>query len=279
VVPVLANRFYMGVFRGVQDALSDSDYDLLVFTPSHPEEIKDQLHRALQQGRSDGLLLLSTTISPDIEGILDDADQPVVLLDTKHPGFPSISIDNEQGGYEATRHLLEQGYRRVAHITTDTPEPPPATQRRTGYQRALADAGNGARPLIARGEKEPFAFEREGGYKAMRTLLRREETFDAVFAASDMQALGALRALEEQGLRVPEDVALVGFDDLDLSSYVGLTTLRQPRYDLGVLAVEQLIGRVRDPGRSVSETVFSPELVVRESCGATSSESAIQPML
>lgn len=268
VVPVLANHFYMGVLRGVQDALSTSDYDLLVLTPSRPEEIDAQLRRASQRGRSDGILFMSKAVTPEIEEILNSSSQEIILLDTEHPEYESISIDNERGGYDATRHLIEQGRKRIAHITTDTPEPPPATKRRTGYERALAEANGVAAPMIARGEKEPFAFDREGGYRAMIDLLRREPRPDAVFAASDMQALGALNALDERGYAVPEEIAVVGFDDIDISAYVELTTLRQPLHDLGKLAVEKLTRRIQDPGRSVSSTVFSPELIIRRTCGA-----------
>jgi LacI family transcriptional regulator len=272
VVPVLANYFYMGVLRGVQDALATSEFDLLVLTPSHPQEIATQLRRASQSGRSDGLLFLSTSVDEEIADILGATAQEVVLLDTEHPNFESISIDNERGGYEATRHLVEQGRTRIAHITADEPEPPPAAKRRRGYERALSEASGVAAPMIARGDKEPFAFEREGGYRAMKRLLEQDPLPDAVFAASDMQALGAMRALEERGLTVPDDVAIVGFDDIDISEYVGLTTLRQPLHDLGQLAIEKMIGRIENPDRPVSSSVFSPELRVRASSGGEAGE-------
>lgn len=268
VVPVIANYFYMGVLRGVQEALASSEFDLLILTPSHPDDIEKQLRRASQRGRSDGLLFLSRAVTPGLEEILESTAQEVVLLDTEHPGFESISIDNEKGGYDATRHLIARGCRRVAHITADEPEPPPARKRRRGYERALSDAQGVDNPIVARGQKEPFAFGREGGYDAMQRLLQRNPIPDAVFAASDMQALGAMRALEEGGYQVPEDVAIIGFDDIDISAYVGLTTLRQPLKDLGKLAIEKMIGRIRDPDRSFSTTVFSPELVIRQTCGA-----------
>jgi LacI family transcriptional regulator len=143
--------------------------------------------------------------------------------------------------------------------------------RRKGYERALAEAG--LSPIVARGEKEPFAFDKKGGYRAMKELLQREPVPQAVFASSDMQAIGARKALEEQGRSVPKDVAIVGFDDIDISGYVGLTTIRQPLRDFGKLAIEKLVGRIGDPERRVSSTVFAPELVIRGSCGGEDEEA------
>ncbi len=274
VVPVLANPFYMGVLRGMQEALSSAEYDLLVHTPSQPENVVEQVRRASQRGRSDGLIFLSSSVTPEIEEILDASDQEVVLVDTTHSEFESIALDNEKGGYKATRYLLDQGYRRIAHVTTDTPEPPPATHRREGYERALREHGT-QEPVIARGKKEPFAFEREGGYQAMRTLLDRDRELDAVFAASDMLAIGSLEAIEEEDLAVPEDMALIGFDDLEISAYAGLTTLRQPLHDFGKLAVEKLTNRIDDPDRAVSSTIFTPDLVPRRTCGEQAENGAV----
>jgi LacI family transcriptional regulator len=265
VVPVLAQYFYMGVLRGIQDSLANSDFDLLVYSPSRPGEIENPLRRATKRGRSDGLLFLSREVTPGIVEHLRATDQEVVLVDTEHPEFESIAIKNEEGGYIATRHLIDEGHERIAHITSEEPEPPPAEQRRKGYERALSDAGQ--EPILARGAGEPFAFSKEGGYRAMTSLLDRDSMPDAVFASSDMQAVGARKAIRETGLRIPQDVALVGFDDIDLSAYVGLTTVRQPLLDFGKFAIEKLLGRMDDPGRNVSSTVFAPELVVRSSCG------------
>ena len=270
VVPLLANYFYMGVLRGIQQALASKAYDLLVYAPSHPDEVEEQVRRAAQRGRSDGFLLLSAPLQPGIVDCLNESSQAVVLVDTKHPNYESIYVDNRRGGYKATRHLLEAGYQRIAHITSDTPEPEPAAERRRGYEEALGEQNHSrASSLIARGNQEPFAFAKEGGYKAMKQLLQRDPPPDAVFAASDMQAIGALQAASEAGVRVPEDVALLGFDDIDVSAHVGLSTLRQPLREYGELAVEKLTARIQEPDRPVSSTVFDPEVVVRRTCGSS----------
>lgn len=274
VIPVVANYFYMEIIRGMQDALAESDYDLIVYVAPKPEAAGSQLERATQKGRSEGLLLLSTPLSDARVKRLRAARRPVVLVDALHPDFDSISIDNRKGGFMATRHLIDCGYERIAHITIH-PEAPPAAERRRGYEEALRGAG---RPIdkayIAASGKQPFGFVEESGYEAMLELLKRKPSPDAVFVASDIQALGALRALKERGLSAPDDVAIIGFDDIQISEYIGLTTLRQPIYEMGKLAVQKLLQRIRHPEHPTTNTVFSPSFIARSTCGASIHEPA-----
>lgn len=267
VIPVMTNYFYMEVVRGMQDALVESAFDLLVYVAPRPEEVNSQLERAAQKGRAEGILLLSMPLTEARVKRLRASKQAVVLVDALHPDFDSISVDNVKGGYMATRHLIEAGYARIGHINI-SPEPLPATQRRLGYEQALQEAGRPVdRMLVATSDKRPFGFVEEAGYEAMKALLARPVRPDAVFVASDMQALGALQALEEQGLHAPEEIALVGFDDIKISKYVGLTTLRQPMYEMGKLAVEKLLMRIKHPDHPTTQTVFAPRLVTRKTCG------------
>ena len=268
VIPVLSNFFYMEIIRGMQDAVADSAFDLILYAAPSPQEVDSQLERAIQKGRADGLLLLSTPLSDVYRKRLKNAGLAVILVDAADPDFDSVAVDNAKGGYMATRYLLDLGYARIAHITVD-PEPPPAAQRREGYERALREAGRTVDPaLIAASDRKPYGFVEEAGYEGMKTLLNRNVAPDAVFVASDIQALGALRALHEAGVRVPEDLGLIGFDDIEVSQYIGLTTLRQPMYEMGKLAIEKLLARLEDPDRPISHTVFSPRLVVRSTCRA-----------
>lgn len=279
VAPVVANYFYMHVLRGIQSVLADRDMDLMIHTPTSPqglihersgaEDLNTRMARALQPGRNDGLLLLSVPLTDEWADRLRSTHQAVVLVDTEHSAFESFAVDNEHGGYEATRHLIDLGYEQIGHITVEY-EPPPARLRREGYERALRDDGRSVdERLIAVSNERPFAFSEEGGYRAMRTLLERDRVPDAVFAASDMQAMGALRAVQEAGLEVPDDLAIVGFDDIELSRCAGLTTLRQPARVMGARATEDLLRRIEgaEPPPT-SNTVFSPELIVRQTCGA-----------
>lgn len=279
VTPVVANYFYMHVMRGIQRGLADESMDLMIHSPGNPqgriharpdpESLNTYMARALQPGRNDGILLLSMPLTDEWAERLADTSRAVVLVDGDHPEFESFSVDNKHGGYEATKHLVGLGYERIGHITVEY-DPPPAQSRREGYKEALREHG---RPvdegLIVASDERPYAFSEKGGHRAMSRLLDRDSPPDAVFAGSDMQALGAMRAAQEAGFRVPEDLAIVGFDDIEMSRCAGLTTIRQPARTMGVRATESLLKRIERPGDSpVSSTVFSPELIVRRSCGA-----------
>ncbi|HET6567479.1 MAG TPA: LacI family DNA-binding transcriptional regulator, partial [Rhodothermales bacterium] len=233
VLPMLTSYFFMEVMRGIHDRLQGSDFDLLVL-PSHTlEDVEGQLERALQKGLAAGVLLLSTPLSADWIERLKQSEKPVVLVDAFRPEFDSVSVDSERGGYVATRHLLDLGYRRIGLILGN-PESVPSIQRRAGYLRALGEARLPQRDacIVASRDGHNHGYTEQAGYEAMCAILSLTHRPEAVFAASDIQAVGALRAIQEAGLSVPDDVALVGFDDIQLSSYIGLSTLHQPIYEM-----------------------------------------------
>lgn len=269
VVPMLTSYFFMEVVRGVQDRLSELDYDLLVYASRTPEEIDNQLARAARKGRADAIILCSTPLTEDRVRTLAASDLPVVLVDSEHPDFDSVSVNNREGGRQATEHLIERGYQRIALIAPN-PVSVPGRERRAGYEDALRAAGRPVdEQLIATSDEvERHGFTQESGYALMTTLLEGDERPDAVFAASDDLALGAVRAARESGLDVPGDLAVIGFDDLHMSAHVGLSTLSQPMYEMGRIGIDKLIQRIAEPERPVSRTVFSAQLVARKSTGA-----------
>lgn len=267
VIPVMTNYFFVEVLRGLQDRLSESEYDLLAYTSNELEEVDVQIERAIQRGRAEGLLLFSTPITEDRVKRLKRSRQPVVLVDCFHPEFDSVSIKNEQGGYLATTHFIEKGCQKIGLITGH-PESVPSAERRKGYERALQEAGRAmdASLMISCGNTEEHGYTEQAGYTAMQSLLRRAQQPDAVFVASDIQALGAMQAIKEARLSIPDDIAIIGFDDIIISKYVGLTTLQQPMYQMGKLAVEKFLMRLQHPDLPVSHTVFSPRLICRTTC-------------
>ena len=276
VVPVMTSFFFMEVLRGFQDRLDASDYDLLVYASRTLGKVDGQLGRAVQRGRTDGLLLVSTPITGDRARRLAASRTPVVLVDSLHDDYDSISVDNQRGGAVAARHLLDRGHEHVAMLLP-VEGSGPAEDRRAGYEQALAEAGRAVDEdyiVSADWDHDHHGYTRYAGYRAMQALLERfadrpAERPTAVFAAADVMALGALRAIREAGLKVPGDVEVVGFDDVASSAYVGLTTLRQPMYEMGKMATEKLIRRLDAPDAPPSHTVFAPQLVVRETTGGS----------
>ncbi len=274
VVPMMTSYFFMEVLRGVQDRLDESDYDLLVYPSRTMDGLDTQLQRALQRGRSDGLLLISTPMTSARARRLAASPRAVVLVDSHHDALDSVAVDNHAGGAEAVRHLVDRGHTRIG-LVLPVPGSPPAAARRAGYEAALAEAGLPVDPdLVVEAEWDhaDHGYTRFAGYRGMQQLLERfadrpAERPTAVFVAADVMALGALRAAREAGLSVPDDLEVVGFDDINSSAYVGLTTLQQPMYDMGTVAIETLLRRMAHPDLPPSHTTFAPRLVVRETTG------------
>ena len=268
IIPMMANYFYLEVLRGLTEAIANSGFDLIVFSATSPEQVREHIERALQRGRSAGLLLFSTALTPDVAERLRRSSQPVVLVDAFHAFFDSISVDNRRGGYLATRHFIEQGYTRIGMIAAH-PMSLPAQGRYQGYRRALVEDGLQAddRWVIWSQEEHHHGYLEEEGYRAIQKLLEKSDLPEALFVSSDIQALGVLKALREEGIRVPEDMAVIGFDDIKISRYVGLSTMRQPMHEMGKKAVEKLLQRMESPEHPVTHTIYAPELVHRATCG------------
>ena len=274
VVPMMTSFFFMEVLRGIQDRLDASSYDLLVYASRTLGRVDGQLGRAVQKGRSDGLLLVSTPITPERARTLTASRRPVVLVDSVHEAFDSVAVDNRRGGLAAVRHLLDQGHTRIG-LVLPVETSVPAAERRAGYEDALAEAGvdlDERLVVSAEWDRDHDGYTRYAGYCGMKTLLGRFASDPAarptaVFVAADVMAFGALRAAHEAGLRLPDDLQMVGFDDTASAAYVGLTTLAQPMVEMGRLATETLLRRLRDPETPPSHTVFAPQLVVRETSG------------
>ena len=274
VVPMMTSFFFMEVLRGIQDSLDESAYDLLVYASRTLSRVDGQLARAVQRGRSDGLLLVSTPLTGERAAVLTASRRAVVLVDSAHDAFDSVAIDNRRGGLEATRHLVERGHERIG-LVLPVETSVPAAERRAGYADALAEVGidcDERLVVCADVDRDQDGYTRYAGYCAMKTLLERFEGDPAgrptaVFVAADVMALGAMRAAHEAGLRLPDDLQMVGFDDTASAAYVGLTTLAQPMVEMGKLATEKLLRRLREPDTPPSHTVFAPRLVVRETSG------------
>lgn len=273
VIPMLTNLFFAEVLRGLQDRMAQSEFDLLVFSARTLNEVGAQLERALHRGRSAGVLLFSAPIVNGLSEQLAHSGQPVVLVDSFHPDFDSISTDNRRGGEIATQYLIDLGCQRIAMIMAN-PESRPAVSRRTGFEVALGRAGVSVNNKLIVASTDPLhhGYSEAAGQEAMETLLKRGPKPDGVFVTSDIQALGVLRAIRMAGLKSPDDIRVVGFDDIIVSKYIGLSTLRQPMYEMGEAAVEKLLARIEHPERPTSHTVFCPHLIKRRTTGGVSED-------
>jgi LacI family transcriptional regulator len=262
----LANPFFTDVARGVEDVASERGCAVLLSSSAESGERERRNIRVLAEQRVRGVLL--TPVGDDGQNAdqLLDRGVPVVLLDhpTPRANQCSVAVDDVAGGELAVGHLLAGGARTVVFVTG-----PAALRqcadRRKGALRALRTAGLGREAL--RELVVPAMNARSGG-QAARRLLDEGPLPDAIFCANDLLALGVLRTLVQSGVKVPADVALIGYDDIEFSAAaaVPLSSVRQPTYQLGRIATELLLEECDDPdGHAHQQVMFQPELVVRDS--------------
>jgi LacI family transcriptional regulator len=264
LVPSLTWPWILEVLRGVADVVEHSAYSLMLYTTARgPDSERAFVSQIIPSGGIDGLILVVPEGMLPYVGRLADGGLPVVAIDDRghRPEFPAVATTNREGGRAAARHLAEIGRRHIAMI--NGPLGYGCNRERfEGYQKALAEAGVGFEPSLV----EVSDFTEEGGAVAANRLAASGRSFDAIFVANDLMAVGALRALRERGRRVPDDVAVVGFDDIPAASQTNppLTTVHQPLYEMGRAATEAVMAAIR--GEIIEKRVeLSTSLVVRES--------------
>lgn len=289
VLPDLHGEYFSELIRGIDQAARARGLHLLL-SSSHGSV--DQAARAIaaMHGRVDGLLVMESRQSD--EHLLREAlpvGLPVVTIGPRSlfDGGVALGVDNRHGAQRMTEHLLACGHRRIDFIG-GPPDHPEALERREGYRAALAAAPSPGRPESGSAANEPREwpgqFTEESGWLAGRRIAALAERPDAVFAANDLMAIGCIAALLEAGAKVPQDIAVTGFDDLQIARYVqpALTTMRVPIARMGALALQALDERVRGAA-ALAEIVeatparLPPELIVRASCGARASHVAPAP--
>lgn len=256
--------FFPHLIRSMAQACNAHHYHLMLSLFSDRTDQDGHYRRVLRSGYLDGVIVASTMLDdPIIPSLLQDGVPFVSVGRYPHDQVNYVDVDNINGARMATEHLLRLGHRRVATITGPLGMMP-GRDRLEGYRQALASRGVPTEEsLIAEGD-----FSEEGGRAAMQQLLPARP--DAVFVASDMMAVGAIKAIKEAGLHIPQDVAVVSFDDLPVASIVepALTTVRQPIGRLGATAVETLISLVNKELNGPQRIILPTQLVVRDSCGA-----------
>ena len=260
-----SNPFYSEVVRGVERSCYERDYSLVLCNTDGDENRMNRSLETLLQKRVDGLLIMCTEShlpSPDILNRYPAI--PTVMMDwSPFDGGSDIIQDNSLlGGEMATRYLISRGYNRIACIAGPQ-DKTPARWRLEGFYQAMSRAGLNVPPgYVVTGD-----FEFQGGYNAMNQLLAINPRPEAVFTSNDAMAVGVYHALYQAGLSVAKDVAVIGYDDIELARYMTppLTTIHQPKDELGELAIDTLIHRMADPDGSQQLLVLTPELVERGS--------------
>ena len=262
-VRVFADPFFRTIVRGVSSSIQDTDLQLLLLFAQGTRE-QEKVERYLKQGHVDGAVLMSLHGEDPLPAALTGARIPTVLSGRPRPGerLPYVDADNRGGGYQATAHLIASGRKAIATVTGPL-DMMAGVDRLDGYKDALAEAGVPVRKnLIAYGD-----FSEEGGAAATAQLLKKRPDVDAIFVASDPMAFGALHTLRAAGRRVPDDVAVVGFDDVVDAAFTDppLTTVRQPLEEMTRSLTELLLRRMEGFATDDDFVVCETELIVRKS--------------
>ncbi|MBV7407320.1 ribose operon transcriptional repressor RbsR [Enterobacter sp. ENT03] len=265
LITASTNPFYSELVRGVERSCFERGYSLVLCNTEGDEQRMNSNLETLMQKRVDGLLLLCTeTHQPSQEIMQRYPSIPTVMMDwAPFDGYSDLIQDNSLlGGDMATQHLIGKGHTRIACITGPL-DKTPARLRLEGYREAMVRAGL----EIREGDEIVGNFEFGGGFEAMQILLAQKERPQAVFIGNDAMAFGAYQALYQAGLKVPEDMAIVGYDDIELARYMTppLTTIHQPKDELGELAIDVLLHRITDPTLAQQRLQLTPVLMERGS--------------
>ncbi|MBS1206851.1 MAG: transcriptional regulator [Proteobacteria bacterium] len=265
LITASSNPFYSELVRGVERSCFERGYSLVLCNTEGDEQRMNSNLETLMQKRVDGLLLLCTeTHQPSQEIMQRYPSIPTVMMDwAPFNGDSDLIQDNSLlGGDMATQYLIDKGFTRIACITGPL-DKTPARLRLEGYREAMTRAGL----TIREGDEIESDFEFGGGFDAMQALLAMKERPQAVFIGNDAMAVGAYQALYQAGLKIPQDMAIVGYDDIELASYMTppLTTIHQPKDELGELAIDVLIHRIAEPGLQQQRLQLTPILMERGS--------------
>ncbi|MGM0877304.1 MAG: LacI family DNA-binding transcriptional regulator [Bacillota bacterium] len=270
VVPDITSAFFSKVLRGIEHVAVTNGYQVILGDTENDIEREKKYINLLLQKQADGMVLLTARLDKTkLEEISNHF--PMILACEYMDGLnvPSVSIDNISSARKATEHLIRLGHTKIAHIT-GTINVILSRDRLRGYQQAMMS--HDLDIVSAYIQEGDFSFEFESGYNQMLKLLALETPPTAVFAFNDEMAMGAIKAAKDSGLNVPDDLAVVGFDNIKMSSVhePKLTTINQPKYEIGKKAMELLLKIINGETMHKKKIVLKDELIIRESCNSES---------
>ncbi len=264
IAPFFIRPSYIERLRGVEAAFVDSEYDFIIYNVETVARRNNCFREVPRQERVDGLLIMTLTPNDEEVDNFVQSGMPTVLIDSIHQHLSHVMIDDVAGGYQATQHLIDLGHHKIGYISDLLQESPfgfrPVADRYEGYRQALAEADIEFCPEYHRqGE-----LSRREARRLAHELLTLPDPPTAIFAYSDTQAFGVLRAAQDLGLKVPEQLSVIGYDDIEIAEFLHLTTIRQHLYESGVQGAELLLSEIMNPLSRPQEVVLPTTLVVRD---------------
>lgn len=269
MIPDILNPYYSAVIRGMEDAAKVLRYGLLICNTDREEERTLSYLNNFRHKNIDGILFTSDFVTESYNSVIQSNQIPTVLVSTesKEYGLPSIMINDEQAAYDAVQYLIEIGHRHIGFLGFTLPDPITGQKRYNGFLRAIT------RYNLLDQCKDYTAFATswyEEAYQSVAKLMQKQPQITALFTCSDEFALAAIAYLNDQGIRVPQDVSVIGFDNVRMSWMVTprLTTIAQPMYDIGYRAVELLDDMLTNKTKHTTQFILPHELIIRDSTSA-----------
>jgi DNA-binding LacI/PurR family transcriptional regulator len=266
VLPYLTLPSIVERLRGVQQALAASKFDLVLFSVGTPEARDSTVAGLSHKSRTDGLLVISMPLTDRQAISLIENEMPVVLIDADHARLNRVNVDDVEGGRLATEHLIQLGHRKIAFISSYLENPlqfSSTINRYKGYCQALEAAGIEVDPKFQREGKHG----RQESEEMALDLLRQSDPPTAIFASSDTKAIGVLDAAKALRIRVPDELSIIGYDNIRDAEYLDLTTIQQPLYRSGLVGGNRLLQLIDQGPCDLEEVVLPVELVVRKTTG------------
>lgn len=267
IVPDISNPYFASIVSVAEDIAQEHQYSVIIFSSHEDPTRQAECLRRASNRMVDGLLIAPVASTPITAALFDDLGVPTVLIDRVPDDYAgaACALNNLRVGQLATEHLCQLGHQRIAHIA-GPPMVRAARERALGYQHTLRQYGLGYERIV----HATTQWDCEDGYQQMRRLLHTEPPPTAVFAGNDLVAIGVLHALDEAGLRCPEDISLVGVDDIQVGAYVQptLTTVRQPLQEMARTGIGLLLDLVRHQAQTPRQHVLEPTLIPRHSTTA-----------
>lgn len=264
IIPDISNPFFPQIVRAVEDKAQELGYSVILFNTDNHLERERKAVELFKSKQVDGLIVSLSLGNEKILKNLKASNYPVVQIDRSVLDhiYPLVSIDNKKSAYQMVEYLIKKGHKKIAHISGDL-NTTTARERLSGYKKVLKDYEIEINEdYIIEGD-----YTQDSAYKDMQHLLELESPPTAVFAANDLSAAGVYKALFDAGLKIPEDIAVAGHDDINLASLLKpeLTTMRQPKYKLGERAVEVLLKMIDDEEAEIEDQKLNTDLIIRES--------------
>lgn len=264
-VPSFTTPYYTEVLKGVKDEIQEMDLDIVIYNTGSKNPTEG-IENFFDRGTADAVITISIEITENVHNQLQSSEIPIILIGSSHPEYNYFELNNRKGGFLAGEHLIKQGYQRLGMIKPVL-KTKPSSEREHGFREALKEFKMPVdEKFFVTGQSEKHAgFTEEAGFEAIYEYDKMGDFPDAIFCANDTQAIGAYHALNKLGMRIPEDIGIMGYDNIKFTKYLDLTTMDQKMYSVGVMGTKRLAEIIKQGQGEKIQKIIDPILMARNS--------------